>query len=245
MNPVLLCHAYFLKIYFEPFSSLRPCFLSSPLPSGFQNKLVTDRTLKFMHALFQITQYRVLLRHNCDFHASQQIASYFRPHSGRRSDSRKCISTQNAPHNPGIVSWWLLGHIKLLCGPFTPFLKTSDTYVKMNESQPENKRLEVKGEQDKAVGRVTKIWAALLRKYVSILRRERGWLTSPKHPHRFWGTITLLSNAYLGGFYPAGAWKGQGMKLTTHPFLMPRFGVSWAVLTFLHSFMSCIGRTLY
>jgi hypothetical protein len=38
-----------------------------------------------------------------------------------------------------------------------------DTYLKMNKSQPDNKRLEVKGEQDNAVGRVTKIRAAVLR----------------------------------------------------------------------------------
>jgi len=39
----------------------------------------------------------------------------------------------------------------------------------MNESQPDNERLEVKGEQDKAVGRVNKIRAPLLRKHASIL----------------------------------------------------------------------------
>lgn len=75
----------------------------------------------------------------------------------------------------------------------------------MNESQLDNKRLEVNGEQDSTVGRVTKIRSALLRKHASILRRERGWLTSPKHTNSLWGPITLQFNAYMGGFYPVGA----------------------------------------
>lgn len=87
----------------------------------------------------------------------------------------------------------------------------------MNESRPDNKRLEVNGEQDSAVGRVTKIRVALLRKHASIVRRERSWLTSPKHPHSLWGPITLHFNSHLGGFYPVGAWISRGMKLTTKP----------------------------
>ena len=110
----------------------------------------------------------------------------------------------NVLHNPGVVSWRLLGHIKLLCGPFTPFLKTSDTYLKMNESQPDNKRLEFNGEQDSVIGRVIKIRAALLRKHVSIARRERGWLTSPKNLHRLWGPITPNSIRIWVAFTPCG-----------------------------------------
>ena len=75
----------------------------------------------------------------------------------------------------------------------------------MNESQPDKKQPEVKGEQDNAVGRVTKIRAALLWKHASIIHRERGCLTSPKYPHRLWGPITLQFNAYLGDFYPVKA----------------------------------------
>jgi hypothetical protein len=52
-------------------------------------------------------------------------------------------------------------------------------------------------------------------------------------------------NSNLDGFYPVWVWIGRGMKVTMHPHLRPRFGTSWAVLTFPPSFMLCVGKPLY
>jgi hypothetical protein len=107
----------------------------------------------------------------------------------------------NVLHNPGVVSWRLLGHIKLLCGPFTPFLKTSDTYLKMNESQPDNKRLEFNGEQDSVIGsdqntgciaQETCFYCPQRKRLVNF-SKESAQFVGPNHPQ---------FNSNLDGFYP-------------------------------------------
>jgi hypothetical protein len=44
--------------------------------------------------------------------------------------------------------------------------------------------------------------------------------SSPLHPDWYWGPSSLLSNGYLGIFFPGA--KQLGVKLTTHFHLVPR-----------------------
>jgi hypothetical protein len=65
---------------------------------------------------------------------------------------------------------------------------------------------------------------------IGVTSPGRGWksLSSPPCPDRLWGPPSLLSNRYQG-LLPWGQ-SYRGVKLTTHPHLVPRLRMRGAIL---------------
>jgi hypothetical protein len=81
--------------------------------------------------------------------------------------------------------------------------------------------------QYSSVSIVTRLWAELLRSHISIPGRGKSFVACPKLPDWVWG----LSNLLYSGYQRQGV---GGMKLTTHPDLMPRLRISGVLLLLLH-----------